>query len=64
MPTTTDYTVGQQPCQDLKRQRDGNCHGEWANAHCCYKCDMTVSYCENCNRDHHEGGYECCHPTK
>lgn len=57
-----DYSVGRQPCQNLKRAPgDIAAAPELANVHECYKrCGKTVSFCENCNRDHHEGGYETC----
>ncbi len=57
------YEVGQQPCKNFKQQMTG----EFGNVHECYcghsignGCDKTVSFCENCNIDHHEGGYESC----
>ena len=62
-----DYTVGQQPCQNFKQRMDGNENAMWGNVHECYcghskgnGCTKTVSFCENCYKDHHEGGYENC----
>ncbi len=57
------YEVGQQPCKNFKQKMTG----EFGNVHECYcghsignGCDKTVSFCENCFTDHHEGGYETC----
>ena len=59
------YTVGQQPCQNFRAQ-DALFNGS-GNAHECLApfdgsrlCTSTVSFCENCNRDHHRDGYESC----
>ncbi len=59
----TKYEVGQQPCKNFKQKMTG----EFGNVHECYcghsignDCGKTVSFCENCNSDHHEGGYESC----
>jgi hypothetical protein len=52
-----NYDVGKQPCQVLKRKYEGD---GWPNVHECYRCRGKVSFCENCNRDHHEDGYETC----
>jgi hypothetical protein len=57
------YEIGQQPCSDLTRQWEANVHGQWLNVHECYRCEKTVTYCENCRRDHHEDGYETCKPS-
>lgn len=54
------YAVGKQPCQSLNRKTDGNPHAVWLNVHQCYRCNGTVSFCENCYRDHHYNGYESC----
>ena len=54
------FETGKQPCKDFKPQNDGF----GTNRHSCYKCDKTVSFCENCNRDHHEDGYETCNIGK
>ena len=67
----TRYERGNQPCQNLKRTRDSNGYGEWDNVHECYGpwkpdgtriggCSGTVTYCENCHKDHHIDGYETC----
>jgi hypothetical protein len=52
-----------QPCANFTPQEDY--YG--MNRHSCYApfdgtspCDGTVSFCENCNKDHHAGGYETC----
>ncbi len=68
------YTEGRQPCADFKPHRDGNGYAEWDNVHCCYgpypkdpddqfgsdQCNGTVSFCENCNSDHHAKGWDTC----
>ncbi len=56
------YEIGQQPCHILKRQMDGNEHGGWQNVHQCPICWGRRSFCQTCNRDHHEGGWETCTP--
>ena len=69
----TDYTKGEQPCKHYKPQMDGNEYAVWENAHECFGfrqsrdgaiCHSTVSFCENCRFDHHEGGYETCGTKK
>lgn len=54
------FTVGQQPCDNYMPKIDGNEYAMWDNEHECYKCDGTVSFCENCFWDHHANGYETC----
>lgn len=55
------YETGQQPCRNFKAHREGNGYAEWDNVHCCIYCkDNTVSWCENCHKDHHAGGYDTC----
>jgi hypothetical protein len=58
MSCDEQFTQGRQPCQVFTPRQ------EWwgSNRHQCMYCrdDTTVSYCENCNRDHHENGYETC----
>jgi hypothetical protein len=62
-----DFKSGQQPCQNYSPKQDGNGYGTWNNVHECFcghskgkTCGKAVSQCENCNRDHHEDGYENC----
>jgi len=62
------YAIGRQPCQKLHREGEGSYFG--ANVHECYgfgspthECFGTVSFCLNCHRDHHSGGYETCGNT-
>lgn len=52
------YAIGKQPCTALVRD-EGSMPGV-ENVHSCYRCDLTVSFCTNCCRDHHENGYESC----
>jgi len=57
----SDFTVGQQPCNNFNPQIEYNEYAQWSNRHECYKhCGKTVSFCENCCRDHHEDGYDSC----
>ena len=55
-----DFRAGKQPCNEYNPQLESNEHGIWDNQHQCYKCGGVVSFCLNCNRDHHENGYESC----
>jgi hypothetical protein len=52
------YTVGQQPCQNLRR-KPGSAQGV-VNVHWCPVCDGDRTFCENCNADHHANGWETC----
>jgi len=54
------YVTGKQPCGSFDPKLEANAYGMWRNVHECVFCGSTVSYCENCHRDHHEGGYENC----
>ena len=67
MDFDVSFRVGQQPCQNFRAQRERNGYAEWSNRHECYcghakrnGCSLSVSFCENCSRDHHENGYEAC----
>lgn len=54
------YTVGSQPCQNLKRG-EGSFPGV-ANVHQCPKCWGNRTWCETCHTDHHDNGWETCEP--
>jgi len=65
------FSVGRQPCQNFKAQRESNGYGSWNNVHECYgpwgderaheeRCSGTVSFCDNCKSDHHSDGYDTC----
>lgn len=57
----SEYETGQQPCSNFKAARDGNSYGEWDNVHSCISCkNSTVSFCDNCHKDHHSEGYDKC----
>lgn len=64
----TVFQEGQQPCQNFHPSRDhiGTIVHEclWpfnGSRPCCSQSHGgTVSFCQNCNRDHHSGGYETC----
>jgi hypothetical protein len=57
------FTVGEQPCQNLLRgDSDALEPGNRMNAHQCPKCEGVRVWCDNCNRDHHQGGWETCKP--
>jgi hypothetical protein len=52
------YKKGRQPCVNFSAANEDH---RWAgNVHECYNCQSTVSFCENCCKDHHENGYEHC----
>jgi len=52
------YTEGRQPC-DVFLSEDDYWVGS-GNAHACYACNDEVSFCKNCKKDHHAGGYGSC----
>jgi hypothetical protein len=61
------YDTGKQPCDNFQADMDGNGTERWENRHECYApfdgtrpCDLTVSSCAKCNKDHHEDGYNSC----
>lgn len=56
------FQKGWQPCDNYKPAKDGNEYGSWDDIHECYQkgCNLTVSFCLTCNKDHHAGGYETC----
>lgn len=68
MPSPGAFELGDQPCQDFTPRETYWGHNE----HECYairlkregnpnaECGSTVSFCENCNYDHHAFGYERC----
>ena len=56
------FKIGQQPCNNFIPQLEENEFGIWENRHQCYRCGGIVSFCVNCYRDHHDGGYENCIP--
>ncbi len=59
------FTVGDQPCQDfLRGDADIAALGEGngRNLHQCPKCSGNRAWCDNCLRDHHDGGWETCKP--
>jgi hypothetical protein len=55
-----NFSVGKQPCNHYVPAKDSNAYAEWNNEHQCYKCGKLVSFCTECNSDHHGGGYEIC----
>lgn len=66
---STKFTVGRQPCQNFTPKDDmftgsGNVHDcAWpfeGSGWCSQTHDGLVSFCGNCNRDHHSNGYETC----
>ena len=44
--------------QNEALEKDGNDYAIWDNEHSCPQDDGTRSFCENCGRDHHSGGWE------
>lgn len=55
-----DFKIGNQPCTKFEAQKDYYYDSVGSNRHQCYKCAGVVSFCINCNKDHHENGYESC----
>ena len=65
-----DFRCGQQPCNDFQPTDDlfvgsGNVHECFApfdhdGVPRCGESGGRVSFCENCNRDHHSGGWQSC----
>ncbi len=63
-----------QPCANFRPSRGSNEHAVWDNEHEClapfdgtHPCadaGGTVSFCENCSRDHHSNGYQSCAARK
>ena len=63
MDYISKFAIGKQPCDNYTPSDDiftGS-----GNEHECIYCKSqpgTVSFCENCRRDHHANGLEsCCH---
>jgi hypothetical protein len=70
------YRIGRQPCADFKPEIDDYLRlraGFLGNIHSCAgpfdahghdprfpDCQASVSHCDNCHYDHHEGGFERC----
>lgn len=61
------FEIGQQPCTEFSPQESYFGHNE----HECFafgprqtdptaECGATVSFCQNCHKDHHAWGYENC----
>jgi len=61
-----NFTVGRQPCWTFREKMEtplGNrheCYGPWDVKEPKPLCGMTVSFCDNCAMDHHEGGWNMC----
>lgn len=59
------YTVGTQPCQDFLRG-DADIPalgpGNRRNTHQCPTCEGRRAFCDHCDSDHHEFGWESCEP--
>ncbi len=64
------FSIGKQPCANFKAKDElfegsGNVHECFApfqhkGPRCAETHDGLVSWCVNCNRDHHSHGYETC----
>lgn len=54
------FTEGKQPCDNFRPQLEANEYAVWENRHQCYECGGEVSFCLNCMKDHHDGGYDSC----
>ena len=55
-----DYTSGDQPCEAFEPKRNGM---SIRKEHQCPRCDGTRCECVNCDKDHHEGGWDKCELT-
>jgi len=59
------FTTGEQPCAGFLRG-DADVAalgpGNRMNLHQCPKCEGNRAWCDNCQRDHHDGGWETCKP--
>ena len=56
-----NFKTGKQPCDNFKPATEVNEYASWDNLHECYRCkEGKVSFCDNCNRDHHTNGYDTC----
>ena len=61
-----NYTEGKQPCTDYSPTLDHcrpnvhECPGPHVDGKSLRQCRGLVSFCESCNHDHHEGGWENC----
>jgi len=66
-----EFRIGQQPCTSFRPQDDlftgsGNVHECFAPfdrdnvPRCATSRGGAVSFCTNCNADHHSGGWETC----
>jgi len=57
------FTIGRQPCQNFLRG-DADIAalgvGNRRNLHQCPTCCGNRAWCDNCNTDHHDGGWETC----
>ena len=64
MARVSVYTIGNQPCENFKRgDADVAAMGE-GNGHNTYQCPVCWgrrAWCDNCNSDHHEHGWDTCH---
>ena len=58
MPLRVDYEIGRQPCC-MFTPEEGSMPGI-DNEHSCVFCPLTVSFCLNCNADHHYRGWDLC----
>lgn len=59
------FEVGNQPCKHfLRGDADIAALGEGnrRNLHQCPKCSGNRAWCDHCNTDHHDGGWEACKP--
>lgn len=46
-----------QPCENFTDPTDSR--PEY-NYHECFRCGGIVQWCQNCHKDHHQGGYQTC----
>ncbi len=56
------FDMGEQPCDNYRGHLERNEYAVWTNEHQCMFCrgEEVVSWCENCNKDHHQYGWDTC----
>lgn len=59
-----NFKIGEQPCKDFNPRKEGywddNIHECFCKGNKGDYCKGRVSFCSNCNKDHHSNGYESC----
>lgn len=61
------FEIGYQPCHDFKADdfaENWNEYFGWYSRHNDPRCRESLSFCVNCARDHHAGGWDSCGAPK